>query len=263
MTDDAVFSYMTGQLRPHHADLLAAFEAESATAVTLHAPDLDVRYASHPRACFDFFRARMSASRTMLYFHAGYWQARDKRTFRFFAPALLAQGWNVALVNYPLCPDVDLMTLVATTCMSAPAVLQHAGEGSLMLAGHSAGAHLAIEILLADNKLPISGALAISGVYDLEPLVTTPLNGRLGLDVATARAHSPLYRVMAGRAPVLFVVGESETGAFHGQNVRMGQAWAAEGNAAQIEIVRERDHFSILRDMPALVARAAEMSGIS
>ena len=55
-----MFSYMTGQLRPHHAALLAAFEAESATAVADHAPDLDVRYAPHPRARFDFFRAKMA-----------------------------------------------------------------------------------------------------------------------------------------------------------------------------------------------------------
>ncbi len=250
MTGDPVFQYLQGQLRPGHPALIARFEQDSAEAVATLAPELDLRYAPHPRAGFDFFRAAGPARGTLLYFHAGYWQSRDKSTFRFLAPALVARGLNVALANYPLCPDVDLATLVETAKLAVPVVMRHGGGAPLIVAGHSAGAQLAIEILLAAPGAAwpgtIASALCISGVYDLEPLLPTPLNDRLRLDVATARAHSPIHRVAGGMPPARFVVGGGETPAFLAQNADMHAAWVAKGNPGTNLVVPGADHFTVL-----------------
>lgn len=252
-SEDPVFGYMTGQLRDSHVALIAAFEAESAAAVSAFAPDLDIAYAAHPRARFDFFRAPGQTCGTVIYFHAGYWQSRDKSGFRFLAPGLMAQGWNLVLVNYPLCPDVDLATLVETARLSVPAVMRHAGPGPVVLAGHSAGAHLVVELLLGARDGwgdPVLGGWALSGVYDLVPLIGTPLNERLRLDVATARALSPVHRVRPGQPPVLFAVGGAETATFRAQNAAMHAAWIAAGNTGALVEVPGLDHFSLLRAMP-------------
>jgi arylformamidase len=257
------FQYVEGQARPTFPHLLAEYEKCSAAAVQTESCSLDVRYGSHVRQTFDFFEARGSARGALLYFHAGYWQSRDKSTFRFIAPAFTRQGLNVALVNYPLCPSVSLAALVNTTREAIPAVLarsgQRAGAGQvLIVAGHSAGAHIAVELALTpfDDALPsaspIDGVLALSGVFDLLPLVNTSLNAKLGLDAHSAFAESPLYRCaseasVARLPPALFVVGADETPAFIDQSERMHQAWLRACNASVMHIATGADHFSLLQ----------------
>jgi arylformamidase len=79
--------------------------------------------------------------------------------------------------------------------------------------------------------------------------VATTLNQRLRLDAAQARACSPLYRAQAGCVPAVFMVGETETTAFHEQSQAMAGTWRAQGNAAHCEILPGADHFSALQQL--------------
>jgi hypothetical protein len=50
--------------------------------------------------------------------------------------------------------------------------------------------------------------MSISGLFELEPLVSTSLNARLGLDAAEARRLSPLFwPPPAGRTMIAYVGG--------------------------------------------------------
>ncbi len=263
---DATVQYMTGQMRPGFPALLAAYQQES-DAVTLSARD--VRYGPHPRQIFDFVQSPVPARATLAYFHAGFWQSRDKALFRFIAPALAKEGIDVALVNYPLCPDVTLPAVVDAARAAVPAVLAHAAAcgrlgASLIAAGHSAGGHLAVELALTDwgGPSPIRAVAALSGMYDLEPLVDTPLNDKLRLDRAAARALSPVHRARPGMPPALFAVGGTETSAFLAQNAAMQAAWTAAGNRSICLVVEGADHFSLLLDLKrpsALLAAIASL----
>lgn len=249
---DAQFQYVEGQGRPGFPALLARFEADSA-AVSV-AGQLDIRYGEAARECFDFFAAQGSARATLVYFHAGYWQSRDKSLFRFLAPAFTRAGVQVALVNYPLCPHVSLGDLLTAARRGTQAVAHHAQalQGRalpLIAAGHSAGGHIAVELGLTDwgaQDQAIAGVLALSGVYDLAPLLVTTLNANLGLDAASAQRHSPLQRARSGAPPALFAVGGVETPAFVAQNQAMHAAWQAAGNRSQVAVVPGADHFSLL-----------------
>ena len=185
--DDHQFQYVEGQGRPGFPALLAQFQADSDAAAAQAGAELDLPYGAHPRQRFDFFPAQGEAQGVMLYLHAGYWQSRDKSLFRFLAPAFQAWGFHVALANYPLCPDVTLDELVAAVTPSVAAVAAHARqrEGNdlpLVVAGHSAGGHLAAMMLACvwrayADDLPsglVRNALSISGLHDLEPLRHTP-----------------------------------------------------------------------------------------
>lgn len=260
---DATAQYMTGQMRPSFPALLADYQRDS-DAVALSARD--VPYGPHPRQVFDFVQGTAPWRASLAYFHAGFWQSRDKALFRFIAPALAAAGIDVALVNYPLCPDVTLRALADAARASVPAILAHAaslgrGGGSLIAAGHSAGGHLAVELALTDwdGAAPICAVAALSGVYDLAPLVETPLNDKLRLDLPTARAMSPVHRVQRLLPPALFAVGGTETEAFLAQNAAMHAAWAQAGNRSACLVVDGADHFSLLLD---LQRPSALLSGI-
>src|SRR5271163_2295463 len=231
---DPTFQYLTGQLNPRQPALLAELQRWSAEAVNGLRPALDLPYGAHPRQRFDFFKTSWTEA-TFAYFHAGYWQARDKSQFRFIVPAFAEAGFNVALVNYPLCPDATLEALTEAVRDFVPAVRRLEGvvELPLIAAGHSAGAHLAVELALTDwpgRGVPpdaISGVAALSGIYDLEPLIATPVNDNLRLDVTTARAASPIHRVRGGLPRALFAVGGVETSAFRAQNAKMCAAWGS------------------------------------
>lgn len=261
MTDNR-WQYMDGQMRESQPALLAAFAEESAAAVQAHAPMLDIAYGPKPRMVFDGFRAERPWRGTIAWFHAGYWQSRDKSGFRFIAPALLAQGYDVALVNYPLCPDVTLAELLAATRAAVPAILAWAAEAgrgglSLIAAGHSAGGQIVSELALAewDGPSPIAAVAAFSGIYDLAPLLETPLNDKLRLTPEQVRDVSPIHRLRPGLPPALFAVGGGETPAFLAQNAAMARAWAAAGNQAVAYEEPGADHFSLLRALPAMLAR--------
>lgn len=244
---NAEHDYVTGQLRPTAAALLAEFESESQSATRFDGVELDVSYGPHARQKFDFFPAA-SADRTLVYFHAGYWQARDKRTFRFLGPALAASGLQVVTVNYPLCPEVRLSELVEATAAIVPALRARLGhQHPLVLSGHSAGAHLSTELAIRLQHETLCGVLAISGIYDLEPLVATSLNERLQLDYGQASDASPIHRVRPNLPKAVFAVGGTETEAFLEQNHRMADAWAGAGNESTEIVIPGADHFSVLR----------------
>ena len=251
---EATFQYLSGQMNARQPALLADYEAESAATLGLR-PALDLRYGPHPRQSFDLFVAA-DAIGTLAYFHAGYWQSRDKAQFRFLAPAFLQAGVNVALVNYPLCPDVTLAALTEAVRDSITAIAKTTSSPAapnLVAMGHSAGAHLSVELALTDwqargfAQSPLRGIVALSGVYDLSPLVVTPLNDKLRLDPASADAASPIHRVKSGMPPALFAVGGLETDAFKQQTTNMREAWERAGNRGEALIVEDRDHFSLLR----------------
>jgi arylformamidase len=254
---DPTFGYITGQMQPTHTGLLAAYASESERTLHEHPPAVDIGYGAHPRETFDMYLSDRAWRGTLVYFHAGYWQSRDKAQFRFLAPAFLAAGIDVALVNYPLCPEVSVTQLTESARRSVGAVLAYAagagrGGARLVAAGHSAGAHLAVELALTEFEArglrhPVAGVVGVSGVYDLSPLLATRLNDRLRLTPGSARAASPLYRARGPLPPCAFIVGGQETPAFQAQTRAMHAAWLHAGGVSGTLIVPGADHFSVLR----------------
>lgn len=250
---DWQFEYVEGQARPGFPALLAEYQQRSDQVATQPGNVLDQPYGPHARQRFDFFPASGPAAGVLLYFHAGYWQSRDKAQFRFLAPFFQARGLHFVAVNYPLCPEVSLEALTQAVLPSVPAVRSHlASHGlgglSLVVAGHSAGGHLAAEIALATSAqgTGVQGVLGISGVYDPEPLVSTTLNQKLLLTEDTAAQANVVRRVRPRLPPGLWVVGGAETPAFLAQNAAMHAAWQGAGNASASVEVPEADHFTVL-----------------
>jgi arylformamidase len=99
-----------------------------------------------------------------------------------------------------------------------------------------------------DARLPKDlwkGGLAVSGLYDLRPLVQVDwLNADLRLDEESALRVSPAYIPAATRAPVMTSVGGSESSEFRRQNALLAERWrgAFAGDAS----MPGRNHFSIL-----------------
>src|SRR5215471_9407415 len=176
---------------PDHPQWFARWAKESADARARLDARLDLRYGSAPKQTLDLFPADNPRG-ALLFIHGGYWRALDKSEHSFVAPPLVAQGIGVAVINYDLCPDVGIARIVEE-CREAVAWLGREGTRHgvpakrLVVGGHSAGGHLAAMVIAADGRAPdpqppIIGGVAISGVFDLEPLVLVSFNADLRLD---------------------------------------------------------------------------------
>ena len=243
MTDPAYLSrqYNNRELVPDHPRHFARWTQSSEHARATLACHLDQRYGEAAGETMDIFPARKGDGACLMFIHGGYWRSLDKRDFSFFAPAWVDAGVSLAVVNYDLCPAVSIEEIVRQMLRAGRWLWLHAqdygmDEDRLYVAGHSAGGHLTAMMLAAlwpalDARLPkdlFKGGLAISGVYDLRPIVHVDwLNADLRLDEAAALKASPAYLPPATRAPVMTCVGGDESAEFKRQNALLCERWQA------------------------------------
>jgi len=220
MIDEAVDAHYNIRRRhPESPQHYARYAADSAAARAALGGRIDLRYGDADGERLDFFPAASADPPLFLFIHGGYWRALDKRDFSFIAPAFVAAEISLALINYDLTPKVTVETIVAQTRRAIGWTHKNAGElgfdpNRLIVGGHSAGGHLTAMALAADPRLPIAAGIAISGVFDLVPLLKTNVNEQLTLDEARARNLSPMHHPRPERAFGLVCVGGAEIDGF-------------------------------------------------
>ena len=189
---------------------------------------LDIAYGSSPNERLDFFPAAAPGGPLLVFIHGGYWRSRSRTEYAWLAPPYLAQGINVALIDYDLAPAVSIDTIVLQTLRALEWLWRAADEqgfdaSRIHVAGHSAGGHLVAMAMSAlwprwDPDLPadlVKGGIAISGIYDLEPLVHASfVNQDLKLDNKSAFRLSPAWMPPATQAPLITCVGGEESSEF-------------------------------------------------
>jgi arylformamidase len=258
--DKAFFSreYNNRELVPEHPQYFARWAEASARARSTMTCYLDRAYGESAGETMDIFPARKGDGTCMMFIHGGYWRALDKKDHSFLAPAWVDAGVSLAVVNYDLCPRVSIEEIVRQMLRASRWLWQHAEEygmdqDRLYVSGHSAGGHLTAMLMAAqwpkfDPGLPKDlwkGGLAISGLYDLRPLVDVEwLNGDLRLDPESAVKLSPAFLPPATRAPVMTCVGGDESSEFHRQNALLGARWK-KVFAGDIAMPRT-NHFSVI-----------------
>jgi arylformamidase len=241
MSDPAILSreYNNRELFPDHPRHFARWAESSARARQTMTCYLDRAYGDSPGETLDIFPARKGDGSALMFVHGGYWRSLDKRDFSFLAPAWVDAGVSLVVVNHDLCPKVSIERIVQQMLAASVWLYRHAeqygmDEDRLYVSGHSAGGHLAAMMLAAlwpviDRSLPkdlYKGAVAVSGVYDLRPLVQVDwLNGDLRLDEESALRLSPAYLPPATRAPLALAVGGLESSEFKRQSALLAQRW--------------------------------------
>ena len=242
---------------PDHPQWFARWAAESSEARAGLGGRLDLRYGSGPKQTLDLFPADRPRG-ALLFIHGGYWRALDKSDHSFVAPPLVAEGIGVAVINYDLCPGVGIARIVEE-CREAVAWLRREGARHgvpaerLVVSGHSAGGHLTAMMIATDWKSgpPLIGGAAISGVFDLEPLVKVSFNVDLRLDASRAHALSPIHLRPRAPVPLLLAAGEDETSEFIRQSWLLWERWpeCRPGWRRGPLLVPARHHFSVLSEL--------------
>ena len=195
--------------------------SDSEDAVEMLPSTPDVAYGDGPVEILDIFHPLGGGpAPVLMFFHGGYWRAGDKSWFRYLARPFVERGAAFVAVKYGLCPDHKMDELVVQ-CRRAVAwvfrnIEDHGGDSArLFVSGHSAGGHITGMMLgtdwVGEFGLPadaIKGAVGISGLYDLEPIRLSQVNGPLQLSAEDAKRNSPLHHKprVAPPPPVLLVL---------------------------------------------------------
>lgn len=224
---------------------------------------LDLPYGEHASERLDLFGPTDAARRpapVLIYIHGGYWRALDKRDQSFVAEPFVEAGAMVVLPNHALAPAVTVRHIVLQLLQAVAWVWRHIGHHGgdrhrIVVAGHSAGGHLAAMMLACrwtdvGADLPpqlLHAALALSGVFELEPLRHAPfLAPDLQLSADEARALSPLHMPAPSRGRLLALVGGDESPEFLRQTSQIRRAWGPRA-VPVCETVPGRHHMNVLQ----------------
>ncbi len=274
MTLDLEAEYNNRVRVPEHPAILASYARDAAA----YRQDCRERhsvltYGPRPRQIIDIFAPEKadSAAAPVLFMHGGYWQALDPSSFSHMAKGLNAHGISVCVAGYDLCPDVGMTEIVEQVLNVAKAIYRKF-KRPLVATGHSAGGHLAACLVATDwreidPKLPVNmvpAGVALSGLFELEPLVPTSVNTKLFLDIPAARALSPRLWVPPGNRIFDAWVGGDESSEYHRQSQTITAVWGASGNRTRYVSVPGANHFTVILPMAdpesALTRRVAEIA---
>jgi arylformamidase len=229
------------------APALERFTRESERVRVALPYEANLRYGEHERETIDYFPAAPGAP-LFVWVHGGYWRRLSKDANTFVAELPVRAGAAVALVNYPLAPEVDLDRIVASVrAAHAFAVARASSEGTLpariVAGGHSVGAQLAAAIAAS---APLDGLFMLSGLYDLEPIRLSNVNDTIAMDEASSIRNAPLHMPPARAGRLVISTGEREQEEFHRQQRAYAAEWRAwNGDVTEIDAPGD-DHFSVV-----------------
>jgi arylformamidase len=193
----------------------------------------------------------------LVFIHGGYWQSLDKGDFSFVAPAFLDRGLAVASLNYSLAPGARITEMVAEVRRALCWLGDHAADfgidaSAVVVAGHSAGGHLATMAGLTDwsdlgrSQPPLTAVASISGLYDLEAARLSYHNAVLNLSENEARRESPVHALRPVPLRLLLAVGADETDEFLRQQRLFASMVGETGTSIDALELPSQHHFSIV-----------------
>jgi arylformamidase len=252
-TIDYEIEYNNRRRVPEYPEFAARWAAASAAYRRAGRAELDQAYGPGERHRYDLFRAGDAGAPLVVYIHGGYWQRGDRKDYSFVAKDLNAAGIDVAIPSYTLCPAATVMEIVGEIRQCLAALWRKTSKHPVVT-GHSAGGHLTAAMVGSDwSKVAgvpadlVRAGVAISGLFELEPLIGTSINDLVHLDSASARAASPLLwpAPPKGRALVA-AVGGDESPEFLRQSRIIAEAWGRAGVRTECLVVPGTNHFSVV-----------------
>lgn len=221
-----------------------------------HSPDIP--YGPSPRQTMLIFPAGLAGDPTnetrcadLLFFHGGYWRAGHGSENCFVAEAFTAAGGTVLMASYDLCPRVGIGDIVrqakdALVWTVANAADHGIDPATLWIGGHSAGAHLCAMILADPDMPPVAGAMLVSGIFDIEPVLNISVNAEIQATAAEIDPWSPLKHPPARPTDMIVSVGGDESAEWQ----RQSRLYADIARAAGCDVTRVTEagehHLSIL-----------------
>ncbi|WP_188051861.1 alpha/beta hydrolase [Azospirillum sp. Sh1] len=237
-----------------------------------------IAYGDHPRLLLDVHRPEGAGKApVVVFFHGGGWRscARDDVFHGPIGPTLARAGLLVVLPDYRLYPDACFPAFIddaarAVAWARANAETFGGDPRRLVLAGYSAGAHIATLLAYAPCHLEscglargvVSGVAGLSGYYDFTA-DDDPFVSRVFPPDLLAHAAQPARHADAGAPPSLLVHGLKDGIVRPEQTDRLEAALLAAGAPVRTMRLPDDDHHSYLQSMHTAPERTGVLAALA
>jgi acetyl esterase/lipase len=184
----------------------------------------DLAYGDDPRQKLDIYIAKGTPPKApvVVFFYGGTWETGSKHDYLFVAQALAARGAVVVVSDYRLYPQVTFPAFIddgaAATAWTFRHIADYGGDpNAVFVAGHSAGAYIAIMLALDADYLKadgvstarLAGAIGISGPYDFLPIERPDVKAIFEV-VPDLAVTQPIHYARADAPPLLLLTGDAD-----------------------------------------------------
>jgi arylformamidase len=220
----------------------------------------DLRFGEGPLENADFFYCGKPNRPVMVFFHGGFWRARDKKDYSFVVNGVLPLDCSVVVMNYDLCPAVTVQQIVAQTKRGLAWVAKQATDwqvdsSQIYVSGHSAGAHIIAATLAHTGEAfqlkhhNIKKAYLISGIFDVEPVLHITVNEEAKLKPSDVQALSPIRHPFSANVAYEVIVGGAEPKDWIGESERMAAHLRGQGCQVGLHVLPGLNHYTVLHEM--------------
>jgi acetyl esterase/lipase len=190
-----------------------------------HSVERNIAYGSLPRQRLNIWKptGNSADAPVLVFFYGGSWNSGERDLYDFAGRAFASQGFVTVIPDYRLVPEVRFPAFVkdaaAAVAWTRANIARHGGNpGSIAIAGHSAGAHIAAMVAFDRQWLAKTGApdgtirafVGLSGPYDFLPFTSDASKAAFGHE-PDPRVTQPIAFAHADAPPALLLTGSVDT----------------------------------------------------
>lgn len=199
------------------------------------------------------------AKPVLVFFYGGAWVKGRREDYGFVAKAYAARGFVVVLADYRKVPAVRFPGFIedgaAAIRWTRDNIARFGGDPDrILLAGHSAGAHIAVMLALDRNYLTAAGVdpesvravAGLAGPYDFYPFDSPRAIAAMG-NAPDPRLTQPISFARRNAPPLWLATGDADTEVKPRNSIALAARERALGNRTTIlRIYPERTHNDII-----------------
>jgi arylformamidase len=241
-------------------EVIARYTTDSAAVRARLAHRAALAYGPGNDETLDHFPAAHAGAPIHVFIHGGAWRMLTKDDAAAAAPTFVAAGAAYVAVNFSVIPAMRLPEIadqlrraIAWTWRNASALGGNADR--ITISGHSSGAHLASVLLTTDWSLlgvpgdVIKGAVCLSGMYDLAPVMLSARASYVSLSPDEIAALSAMRHLARIPCPVIVGHGERESPEFQRQSREFAAALGRVGKLHREFVLPGLNHFEVAEEL--------------
>ena len=216
--------------------------------------EIDIAYGGRPRQTLDLYTpdTPRADGKAVIFFYGGSWDSGRKGDYLFVAQALASRGITTIVPDYRLYPEVRFPTFLEDAARATRWAADRVGLPKLFIAGHSAGAHIAL-MLAADTpylaqagveRTGMAGVIGLSGPYDFLPLKSAKL-----IDIFGGTDRPEIEAITFARAPLpraLLIHGTADTTVYPRNSEHLAAAWRRAGAPVELKLYPAVGHIDVV-----------------